>query len=304
MRYFLLENSVGDRLDITTTEFLFHDIEGLGFEEEVEFRRIGPVWRLNSAKFNQTHITGKMCLTDNGDTTPYQKYEYLRGFISRAPLTLIYYPHGYGTTAYRKRVRVTSITKTEINKYGVLDDSIDFTPYTPWYEAISVENVPEEVDENAKWIWDIGYMWRDSENDPISGTGIYKFGGESRNNIDIECTSNAKGLIKLSIFGPIQNPSWFHYVDGVLVADGGFSSVSQFELLDGECLTIDNTDGEFKMTVINLSTGVSRNVYSLRDFDKTCFFTLREGLNTLAVRSEDSTPVKIKVEGQIHYATV
>ena len=109
MRYFKLENSSGETFDITNEEFFFHDVKGLGFDEENEFRRVGPVWRLTSTAYSQSKPGGKIMFTEYGSGTPYDKYDLFRRFISQPPLTLIYYPNGVGTTAYRKKVRVYAL---------------------------------------------------------------------------------------------------------------------------------------------------------------------------------------------------
>lgn len=303
MRYFKLVNNDGEEFSITTKEFFFHDVEGLGFEEDNSFRSVGPVWRLNSSSLSQMPISGQLCLTENGSTTPYQKYDIFRKYITRTPLRFLYYPHGLDGKVYRKKVRVSRLSKTEMTKYGVLDCDISFTPYTPWYEIQTFENVPDAVDDSAHWIWDVGNSWRDSDDvDPE--TPRYIFGGEARNIIDFDCDSTEKGFIKLTIKGPALNPTWTQYVNGGLKSTGGFATSSNFSLTADEWLTIDNTEGQFSMTVYNRVTGDTRNVYSLRDFDKLCFFNLEEGRNAFAVASQDGIPLSIVVEGHIHYATV
>lgn len=172
MRYFELKNSADEVLDITTQEILFHEIDGLGFEETTDFRAVGPVWRLNSAEYNQMAVTGKMLFSEEGELTPYQKYVVFRDFILKTPLTLIYYPHGFGTEPYYKKVRSVKLAKSEINEYGVLDCDIEFMPYTPWYATSTYENiVPEDTEiEHTGWIWDIGNSWRDIDSesgDPV-----------------------------------------------------------------------------------------------------------------------------------------
>lgn len=179
MRYFELKNSADELLDITTQEILFHDINGLGFEETTDFRAVGPVWRLDSAEYNQVDVTGKMLFSEEGELTPYRKYVAFRNFIQKVPLTLIYHPHGFGTEPYYKKVRSAKLAKSEINEYGVLDCDIEFKPYTPWYTVSSYENiVPEDTETKyGGWIWDIGNKWRDSDSggeDPI-GIIYYPF---------------------------------------------------------------------------------------------------------------------------------
>lgn len=303
MRYFKLENSLGNSFDITNEDFFFHDIEGLGFEEDNVFNRVGPVWKLNSTAYSQSKPGGKIMFTEFGSGTPYDKYDIFKRFIAQNPLTLIYYPNGIGTKSYRKKVRVSKLGKTEITELGVLDCDIEFASYSPWYEIVTVENEIDETDENVHWIWDVGNQWRDG-NDGVEGIPRYRFGGESKNGVELDCDSNAKGLIKLTIDGPALNPTWSQYVDGNLISTGGFSSASAFSLGSNERLVIDNTNADFLMTVYATSTGEGRNVYSLRDFDKKCFFNLMAGKNLIVVTSEDGTPVHFMVEGHVHYATV
>lgn len=307
MRYFKLENSANQMFDITTEEFLFHEIAGLGLEEENHFLRIGPLWRLESSAARQKPITGKMCFTDRGDTTPYEKFEYFGNFIASDPLYLCYWPHGLSGKVYRKRVRVSILEKSELNKYGVLDERIEFTPLTAWFEKVYAENHIDDDLDTATWIWDQGALWRDSFDGPLPPGGDrvrYRFGGESRSSVSLSCGENANGLTKLTIHGPATNPSWRQHVDGALVSIGGISPDKQLQLNEHEMLIVDNTMGDYTMTVLNSTTRVRRNVYPLRDFDKECFIKLKSGVNTISVVSEDGTPLKIEMEGHLYYATV
>ena len=179
MRYFKLENSASETLDITTQEIFFNEIEGLGFEEDNTFVSIGPVWRLQQRTVRQKPVTGKITFTAIGGTTPYEKYEAFFRFISKSPLYLLYYPHGLSGTEYKKRVRVSVLEKSELTLYGSLDCHVEFTPYTPWCVVNSYENTVHEDPEveNTGWFWDIGNKWRDPDSgggDPI-GTVYYPF---------------------------------------------------------------------------------------------------------------------------------
>lgn len=302
MRYFKLQNADGDIISITTDEILFHDISGLGFEEDNTFKSVGPVWRLSKSSINQLPVEGKLCFTENGSTTPYEKYEFFKTFITKPPLILIYYPHGIAGKEYRKKVRVSKLVKTELTEYGVLDSDVTFTPYTPWYEIRRYEITPIPIDENAGWIWDVGNSWDRPDSDTTSPR--YKFGTEARNIISFDCGSNTKGFIKLTINGPAVNPIWTHHVNGTLVETGGFEENSNVILTDHDKLVIDSTDGQYSMTITDIQTRVVRNVYSIRDFDKECFFTVEEGTNRIMVTSADEATLSVELEGHFHYATV
>lgn len=304
MRYFKLENSKGEIVDITTKSIFFHDISGLGYEEENDFIRVGSVWRLNSREYSQLPITGKLCFTENEDTTPYQKYTKFKTFVDYAPLTLYYYPYGVDGKFYRKAVRVSNLTKTEINEYGVLDDDIEFMPYTPWYEIVTGETSEVDIDDRA-WIWGDGDENPPLVFEPADGQNARpaRFRGEFRALINLVSETDNGSPVKITMIGPATNPTWSQYVEDEYVASGGFDSSANFSLRSGEKLIIDNTTGDYSM-IVEDSTGQRRSVYSLRSFDLACFFTLRQGRNTFAVTSADSQPVKMLIEGYIYYATV
>lgn len=315
MRHFVLQNSAGEEMDITNTDVLFHDIGGIGFKEDTDFRGIGDVWWLNSVSFSQSPITGKICFTEYHNTTPYQKFFKFAKFIQRAPLVLVYYPEGYGDgmTKYNKRVRVTSLEKSELTKYGVLDSSIEFTPYTPWYKVVTGSNEAdssEQSDPESEY----GWIWGGSGANPLvfepenySHDTVTKahFRGESIEFVRLVSDTSNKNPIKLTIQGPVTNPSWTHYVDGTRIATGGFDTGQTVQVLEDESLVIDNTYGMNTIKVIaNDSGNELRDVYALRNFNLDCFFSLREGTNRFVISSTSGTVNNISIEGHIYYATV
>ena len=171
MRHFKLENSAGQVLDITTEEILFHEISGLGFEEENDYRQIGDVWWLNHTNYRQATISGNIIFTEKPMTIliddvevpiddPYKKYRYFVDFISKAPLTMMYNPLGpigSGETYFRT-VRVSKLDKTEKNEYGVIDENIEFSCYTPWYTKLIKEIIVDDGSDTQPetitgWIW-------------------------------------------------------------------------------------------------------------------------------------------------------
>ena len=306
MRYFKLENSDGELLDITTTHLLFHDIEGIGFEEENTFVPIGRVWNLQKSDYRQTPVTGKLCFVEDEVTgkTPYMAYKEFGAFIDKTPLILLYYPNGLNATEYRKQVRVSKIEKSELNEYGVLDCPIDFIPYTPWYKITADEIVPiDGSTADSGWIWDRGNRWRDSFNVDYS-TYHYKFNSSYRRTLKLLVGLNGEGPIRLVLYGPLTNPSWTQYVDGKLIASGGLAENSPLNIDVNECLRIDNTGGSYSLTVFNTVTGIERDVYEYRDFNKQCFFTLKQGVNEIVINSSNNDAVRLEAEGHIYYATV
>jgi hypothetical protein len=236
--------------------------------------------------------------------TPYTQYREFYSFIDSTPLQLLYYPNGLNTTEYRKRVRVSKLDKSEINEYGVLDCDIDFISYTPWYKIVrDLIDPGSGVVSGGGWIWDRGNKWRDSLDVDYSAYH-YKFNGSYRRTVRFISDANGNGPVKLSIHGPLVNPTWTQYVDGELVSTGGLIENSPVTIDANEILTIDNTSGAYSMTVYNSETGIERNVYEYRDFNKPCFFTLKQGVNEIVINSDNNDAVQIEAEGHIYYATV
>ena len=304
MRYFKLENSAGEILDITTQQLFFHNIGGIGFEEKNDFTAVGRVWKLNKSDYQQGTVSGTMCFVGTEDKTPYTQYREFYSFIDSTPLQLLYYPNGLNTTEYRKRVRVSKLEKSELNEYGVLDCNIEFISYTPWYKIFrDIIEPGGEQSSNGGWIWDRGNRWRDSFDVDYS-TYHYMFNGSYRRTIRITSDTNGSGPIKLSIHGPLVNPTWTHYIDGELVSTGGLIENSPVTVDANETLIIDNTSGTYSMTVYNSETGIERNVYEYRDFNKPCFFTLKQGVNEIVINTDNNDAIHIEAEGHIYYATV
>ena len=294
MRYFKLENSNGEVLDITTTEILFHEIGGLGFDEDNDFRQIGEVWWLNNSKYNQATVTGKILFTEYGETDPYEKYYKFARFIQKAPLILMYYPYGVDGTCYRRRVRVSKLEKTEKSQLGVIDSSIDFICYTPWYNVVELEYNVEDREETSG-----GWIWGGSNNPPLvfepsSGREVTraKFRYEAPQYLEIKTDTAQNCPVKLMIFGPVTNPSWTSSYkvneSFVLGGSGGFSATPPVSVDDDEILVVDNTDGRYAMEITS-----------------ECFITLREGENRISVTSSGTELAKhIRIEGHIYHATV
>ena len=303
MRYFKLENSEGKILDITTEEMLFHDIGGIGFEEDNDFISVGRVWKLNRSNFQQGAVTGTMCFHSIDNKSPYTLYKDFYAFIAKTPLVLLYYPNGLNTAEYRKRVRVSKLDKSEITELGILDCDIEFMSYTPWYKVVEDKVIPEASSSTDGWIWDRGNLWRDSLSTNYS-TYHYKFGNSYRRTVRFNSEVNGEGPVKLSIWGPLTNPTWTHYVNGKVEGTGSLVEDSPATIDQNEILTIDNTSGSYSLTVFNVDTGITRNIYQYRDFNKQCFFTLKQGLNEIVINSDNDDSIRIEAEGNIYYATV
>ena len=307
MRYIKLKNSAGAEYDITSKNALFHDIQGLGFSEDGQYKAIGDVWVLNSVSNQQSPISGDICFGYEGD--PYGTFNTFANFIRETPLTFLYFPKGLTGKCYRKRVRVSSLEKGELNEYGVLDCPVEFLPQTPWYTEVSQETSASEVDvDTPGWVW--------GGTSPTSLPLVFepssdvtkrraRFRGEYIKFVQLESDTSKKNPVKLTLYGPLVNPFWTHYVNGALIASGGFVASQDVSIGENEMLVIDNTDGKYSIKVYRKnSTEVLRDIYRLRNFNLPCFFYMQKGSNQFVISSSDGRVNQIKAEGHVYYDTV
>lgn len=307
MRYIKLKNSAGAEYDITSKNALFHDIQGLGFSEDGQYKAIGDVWVLNSVSNQQSPISGDICFGYEGD--PYGTFNIFANFIRETPLTFLYFPKGLTGKCYRKRVRVSSLEKGELNEYGVLDCPVEFLPQTPWYEEVSRETKASEVDvDTPGWVW--------GGTSPTSLPLVFepssdvtkrraRFRGEYIKFVQLESYTSKKNPVRLTLYGPLSNPFWSHYVNGKLVSSGGFAASQNVSVGEHEMLVIDNTDGKYSIKIYREdSDELLRDVYRLRNFNLPCFFYMQSGSNQFVISSSDGRVNKIKAEGHVYYDTV
>ena len=312
MRYFSLINNSGETLDITTKTIFFNGVSGLGFEEEASFRSVGSMWWLNYASVRQKPVSGKIIFTDYEDSDPYELYAEFTRFIREAPLELEYMPRGLDGPAYYRRVRVTKLTKSELTQYGVLEEDIEFTPYTPWYETLYLRNAVTEDEYTGEWIWGDGGEHPDVMFVPApEGTTPTIFGADDKYVISADVPYCDESPSRLIIYGPAVNPSWTHYVNGEAISGGGFTQ--NVSIGDDEALVIDNTTEITEIAVYAVNQNdeeklaladFRRDLYQIRNFDNECFVTLQAGSNRVVVASSDGAPLKLSLEGHIYNATV
>jgi hypothetical protein len=93
---------------------------------------------------------------------------------------------------YRRSVTIRKLDKDEINHDGYLDCSIEFDSLGPWYKYVAISNGTDEVINSLKWGVTWGINWGPLDD--------YSKGIMSESGIDSPS--------KLTIFGPVNNPSW------------------------------------------------------------------------------------------------
>lgn len=305
MRTFLLIDKNGTTYDITVKQSaFFYGVTGLGYEKETEFQRIKERYALLRKDFIQQKIVGTVRFWQPNAETDYFNFAQ---FCQNSPLKMIYNPQSgsiissgvetayvEGTTlylpskylSYDNYYRDGYITKIEKSD-GVGDSltvTIEFTATTPWYKQISQYNLGGDSQGSKKY--DYKYP--------------YNYGGGVTNTVTVDSDSRQLSPVKVVIIGKATNPSWSHYVNGVLVSSGKVNGI----VLPGHRLVIDTTSIPYSIKEFDMYGNYVADMYQQSDFETERFVRLQYGTNMISVSSEEENEIGIGVEAQIEYATV
>lgn len=285
MRSFLLRNtSTGVNFNLTSDDVLLHDVSNIGFTKEETYRQLGDRYALASSKWSQDTINGAIAFYGKD---PYVQFREFADFISNGNFQLGYFPDNRKNEYYWKKVNVTSVVKTEINKYGFLDVGVSFTPMSPWYTVVGDSNIGSTGNKTFKFpfSWPVTF----DSSSPVSS-------------LSIDSDSSIDSPTRIMIYGPCKNPRWTHYVGGIPTLDGKVN----ITLTENEYLLIDCMNIPFKIRKYEISTGYFEEVYQKSDFTTNRFVYLKKGRNRIDI-ADDMTHaqgLKCKVEGHLYYDTI
>lgn len=291
MRIFTLVNSAGESCNITDTSLFFHDPSGLGYSQEPKYRQIGNRWVVVNKKTQQSSISGKVAFVTKD---PYLGYFNFVQFISKEPLTLMYTPNDVAASnspsgiTYRRSVIVKRLAKTELKEEGYLDCDVEFAPLGPWYKYVAISNGTDSVVNSLKWGVTWGINWGPLDD--------YSSGINSDSGIDSPS--------RLTIFGPVINPSWKHYVNGVEFETGRLNDIS---IGSNEYIVVDKIALPSTIKKYSAVNGeVLEDLYNHSDFSTKRFITIKSGVNTVAVSGEEPGSLEpvVKLEAYIYYESV
>ncbi len=278
MRKFSLINKDGLSYELTEKKISFlYNVDGLGYQREIEFQRIGEHFALVDDHLAQGIITGIVKFWQPG---AYEQYFKFAQFCQNKPLKLSYIPNN-GTVFFREGY-VTKISKSESGN-GVLRANIEFKATTPWYKIVSVYNSGEIIGGK---VYDYSYDYKYSE-------GVLQ-------TIVINSDSHENSPAKITIYGPLTNPSWSHYLNNVLVATGKVNG----SIETNNKLVIDTTTIPYTIRQFDMNDNLISDMYQLSDFSTYRFMKLGYGENVISVTQEGTGVIKLSVEAKIEYATV
>lgn len=305
MRKFTLYDYDGNSYDITAKgSAFFYGVGGLGYEDDATFLRIDERYKLLKKHKQQGKITGTIRFWQPDAE---QAYFDFAQFCQNEVLTLSYSPKSgkisksdfdsafvqgnvlylpYKTITYEKYYRrgyVTKIDKTDVIG-NCLEITIEFTAETPWFKIKSEFNYGGQSESGKKYPYEYPYT----------------YDGSVQNAITIESDSRKSSPCKLIIMGPCTNPSWNHYLNGVLQSTGGVTA----EILPNHRLIIDTTTIPYSIKEVDVNNNEVADLYQSSDFDTERFIRLGYGENLISVAAIDTTEIGIGAEAEIEYATV
>ena len=291
-RTFKLINSNGETLDITSKTVFFHEPKGLGFTKTNSYYRIGSRYIMVDSYPEQIKISGKVALVGEN---PYESYFNFIKFCELTPLYLLYTPRPdageeyYSGRVYRLPVVLSAVEKTELELQGHLDVSVTFEALSPWFRYEVAANTSEDAEP---LIWGIRWGIR---------FGAYGF----KNGIVSDGASNSPS--RLTIYGPIKNPKWKHFVNGNLFGEGRFNTeeVGDVEINENEMIMIDNTKDPFTIVKCSKAGDILEDLYPKSDFATKRFLFLQQGKNTIEIRDHvNGISNNARLEAYLYYDTV
>lgn len=279
MRKFTLENNTGASYDMTSKgNSFFYGVSGLGYDEDITFQEIGNRFREVESKFKQGVVNGSIKFWNPNVQIKYKNFVL---FCQDKPLKLIYEVEG---KTYIRRGYVSSVKFAEEN---CLRCDIEFTATTSPYEIISVVTYPSSGDTT-------GYGKKYNYSYP------YRYNSVHNNSVMINSDSYSDSPCKLTMFGPLVNPQWTHYVNNVEFATGKITGT----IPSGNRLVVDTQSLPYSIKQYDTQNNLVSDMYQSSDFGTDRFISLQYGANMIAIGDDGSNSVIVQAEGLIEYASV
>ena len=265
IRQFKLRNEYAREynLNVADTAFLFEP-QGLGYEMDYGYMRLGYSFVRNFIKDKQMEISGTVVFTA---ASPYEAAaDFLKYIRGSAKLTLVY------TTAageFLRDVDLVSYEKTEIVEGGVLQCPVVFVTRGLWYaNAVTTMSVIIDSESNyAKY----SYRWPAAFRSVIGGSVFISNDGS----VDAPFT--------VVFSGPIVDPSMILMVDGEETARIDITG----EAMLGETLNYSSIDGDLYI-YHTAADGTKTNLISGLNINNDNFFKLPVGTSELKFESSSS----------------
>ena len=275
IRNFYFENENGQRIDCQKVNgnLFLYNVDGLGFEKEVEYIRVGNTYVKNDEYIKQNIINGELEFYE----MTYDEYKNFVDFILKsAKLKIIYVPKLSNRTEYYRDIDFVKIGKSEEDEYNILVSHIQINCTSLWYKQNTVKYTIEPLTDEIRW----DFRWDSSFTDYDSRSLQYINDGHVEAPIEVE------------ISGHVINPKLELYVEGQLYQTVTFNT----EIKMHEKLLYGTKENEFYILKQN-TDGTTENLFSLEVINF-------ENDNVIRIPTNRSCELKIEADNEVLNAQI
>lgn len=275
IRNFYFENETGKRIDCQKINggLFLYNVSGLGYEENIEYERIGNTFVQIKKELAQNTISGDLEFYE----MTYDEYcDFVNFIITSKSLKLIYVPKLNNRTEFYRDIDVCKIEKTEEDEYNILTCPIDIKCKSLWYkENTAVYDIKAKENEIR---WD--FEWDSS------------FANYDTRNLQFINIGHVEAPVLIEIEGHVINPQIELFIEGELYQTVTFN----VEIEEYEKLLYGTKENEFYINKQN-TDGTLESLFSL---DVINF----ENDNVIRLPISRSCELRLKAENEIQNAKV
>lgn len=276
----ILINGKGEEYDLlSVVKSPTFQIEGLGYEDETEFVRIGNDFLPLEEITAQGVIEFTMLFWKSVDST----YKKFLSHARHAPLRILY---ENDVDVFYIPCRLRSMSKIEKVGIDIKGVPVSFALTGNPYRVVS-GYASGEIG-NGKNYGDTGYTYD------------YTYSTEILNTVELNSDSYLDSPCVLTLYGRLVNPVWRHYLNGELVESGAYSGT----IPAGNKIIVNSKSVPYSVIEYDHNDNIVADRYQLCDFSTERFMSIKEGQNSYVVSHDDISPASLKAEAYIEYETV
>lgn len=273
MRRFKLTNAAGQTFDLMRKDAFLHEPDGLGFSRSVSSLLSGESWLVTENDPEQPQPTGEIVFEG------YEQYQEFMAFISFDGLYFWYAPLDKW---YSAPCIAINLGKSEIEQGTLrLICPITFLLESQWTqkETVTIEPI------------DGGKIYLAPTVAPGYYSYPYKYGSPFGGSYIIQNDTNRDAALRLTIFGPVENPRW-SVVNGNTVQRGKVDAV----LSMGNKIVVDSSDGALELAEYTNENEFVKDLYADGDFSTVRFVKAKPGQNIVSFEQDGSAGINTAVE--------